>query len=365
MLRQGLGEKSQLTAASVDGRTIPIKLLNPNAIPPSHSAIFIFESEIFSGRSDTSRQRLVIPEDISETLLYRRLRQEMSSVLNEKFPEIEQKNTQTKNRFEKKYPHLIGLFEEDTVGLIDKEEALEIAQRKFFRKQKDVLESGAIDESSFQKSLEVSSRALTEYILYREIIIERLKRIDEENSEADIHNLIVPRYRQFYKDDLIEDIYSNNAWLLDDKFMSFRTILSEAKMERVIQEITLKEDIDVDDGRPDISMIFSADPDQKEKVDVVVIELKRRRADDKDSPYAATQLLKRARKLVDYCSNIQRVWYFGIIEVDKDLSQLLEDSGWTPLFSKGQVFYDDFQIKRGDGFPVPVPICLRLGIILS
>lgn len=247
------------------------------------------------------------------------------------------------------------------MGIIDKDEAIEGAQRRFFTKQKEVLESDSLDDATFQKSLEVSSRTLTEYILYRELIIRQLDRITKEEPEAKAHNLIVPRFKQFHKDALVDGIYSNNAWLLDDKFMSFRVILSEMRMKEVISAITLSEDAVEEDGRPDIAMVFSGDPDQAkkgEKVDVVVVEIKRRKVDDRENTYAVTQLIKRARKLVDYCPDIQRVWYFGIIEIDDTLSQLLLDLGWTPLFSKGRVFYKDFQVKTKDGFAVPTPICL-------
>jgi hypothetical protein len=358
MLRQGPGENLQLTAISVDGRTIPINLLHPKAIPPNCSAIFLFNSDLFAGKSDSSRQRLVLPEAISEAILHRVLRRELSVVLNRTLPEVEKRNTETKKQFEERYPHLTGFFEEDTVGIIDKDDAIEIAQRRFFLKQKEVLESDSLDDATFEKSLEVASRTLTEYILYRELIIQQLSKFREQDKEASIHDLIVPRYRQFHRDALVDGIYNNNAWLLDDKFMSFRTILSEARMQQVISAITLREDAAEDDARPDISMIFSADPSQKERVDVVVIEIKRRMVDDKENPYAATQLVKRARKLVDYCPNIQRIWYFAIIEIDNALSQLLQDLKWTPLFSKGRVFYQDFLVKRADGIPVPTPVCL-------
>ena len=262
MLRdQGAGARV-LTAACVDGRTIPVNLLAANAIPLAHTAIFLFESELFVGKSDSARQRLVLPDTVSEADLFRVLRREVSSVLNEKLPEIEDRNARTRKQFEERYPHLTGLFEEDTVGIIDKDEALEIAKRRFFKKQKDVLESETMDDATYEKSLEVSSRALTEYILYRDFIIRRLREITAEHTEADIHNLIVPRYRCFQNADLVDGIYNNNAWLLDDKFMSFRTILSEAHMDEVIRAITLGEDTGAHAGRPDIAMIFSADPER-------------------------------------------------------------------------------------------------------
>ena len=156
----------------------------------------------------------------------------------------------------------------------------------------------------------------------------------------------------------MDGIYRNNAWILDDKFMSFRTILSEYSMETLIKKISTTEETVEADGRPDISMIFSADPNGNEKVEVVVIELKRQGDDVKENAYVLYQLLERARKLADHCPNIERVWYFGIVQINEGLARILKDSKWAPLFSKGQVFYQDFPVTRSDGTIVPTPIYL-------
>jgi hypothetical protein len=357
MLRQGMGENIRLTAVCIDGRTIPIKELNLN-IPPNHSSIFLFESPLFNGKSDSARQRLVLPDDIPQSSLFNALKREMSAVINERFPAIQKRNDEIKQNFENIYPHLSGLFEENTVGMIDKDEAIEIAQRKFFKLQKEVLESTHLDDITFNKSLEVSSRTLTEYVLYRELIIKKMRSITPADKEKVLHDLLVPRFKTFHGSALLDGIYCNNAWLLDDKFMSFRTILSEKTMEEVITAITLGDEKIKSNKRPDISMIFSADPKQTEKVDVVVVEVKRRTADDKEAPYAATQLVQRAEKLAEHCPNIQRIWYFGVIEIDDALAKLLHNMGWTPLYSKGKVFYNDsFKVQRGNE-RIPAPICL-------
>jgi hypothetical protein len=259
-IKSGMGERIFLTAVSIDGRTIPIKLLKPGAVPVDHSGIFLFSSKLFAGAADTSRQRLVLPDNISEADLLRTLRREVGKVLAEHIPQISERNTETKQQFEEKFPHLLGYFEDTTVGLIDKDEALEIAQQKFFKAEKEVLQCEELDDATFEKSLQLSSRTLTEYILYRDLIIRKIKEMSSTNSEADIHNLIVPRYKAFLGDAILEGVYRNNAWLLDDKFMSFQTILSEARMDTVIKAITLAEEAVTDDGRPDIAMIFSADP---------------------------------------------------------------------------------------------------------
>jgi len=352
------GQGRQLVAVSIDGRTLPLtKLLPQTAVPPNINAIFFFESDLF-GKSDSARQRLILPETVSETELYRRLRREVSSVLCSSVPEIETKNTDTKQQFEKRYPHLAGYFEEDTVGLIDRDEAVQIAQARFFRTQKEILESETMDDRLFEKSIEISSRTLTEYVLYRELIIKKLREITCVDIEGKVHDLIVPRGKRLTGNSFVDDLYTNNAWLLDDKFMSFRTILSDARMSSVIDAITLVSEGVEDVGRPDISMIFSADPEQTEKVEVVVVEVKRRVSNDKESTYAPTQLLKRARKLIDYCPNIQRAWYFAVLDIDDGLDTLLRDDQWTPLYSKGRVYYRDRRLQRSDGVSVPVPLCL-------
>ena len=354
-IMSGMGEKTLLTAISIDGRTIPISLVDGRSLPPDYSGIFLFSSRLFSGAADTSRQRLSLPDSISEPDLMRVLRREVGQVLSQQIPQIAEKNTETKQKFEERFPHLLGYFEDATVGLIDKDDALEIAQRKFFKAEKEVLQCDKLDDATFEKSLELSSRTLTEYILYRDKIIKKLKEIDANHSEADIHNLIVPRYNTYKGTDLLAGVYRNNAWLLDDKFMSFQTILSEARMDSVIRAITLSGEKVDDDGRPDIAMIFSADPADPAPVDVVVVEIKKKTEDEKENIYAINQLLDRAQKLVDHCPNIQRVWYYAVIQINNSLEGRLRQLKWAPLYSKGVVYYQDFETRRFDGTIVPTP----------
>lgn len=354
-VKSGMGQRRVLTAASIDGRTIPINLIPSNSIPVDHSVLFLFFSKLFAGTADTARQKLILPDSITEAELRRVLQRELGKVLNEEIEQISERNEETKEKFEDTFPHLLGYFEETTVGLIDKDEALDNAQRRFFKAQKEVLQAEELDDETYEKSLMLSSRSLTEYILYRDKIIRRMKAMNADNTEAEIHNLIVPRYREFKQEGLIEGIYRNNAWLLDDKFMSFQTILSEKRMDDVIDAIRLTEDGIGDDGRPDIAMIFSADPAEVPKVDVVVVEIKRRTNDEKENTNAVNQLLDRAQKLVDYCPNIQRVWYYAVLEVDDVLDRRLQQMKWAPLFSIGKVFYQDFETRRPDGQIIPTP----------
>ncbi|WP_421881197.1 ATP-binding protein [Pacificispira sp.] len=346
----------RLIAFSVDGRTIPSNIINLNSIPEDYSAIFIFESSFFNMKSDNSRQKLILPEGTSDNALFSVLRKEVGSILDSEIPEIREKNSITESKFHEKFPHLLGYFEKTSVGLIDKDESIYIAQQKFFRDQKRILESESIDENVYEKSLELSSRSLTEYVLYREKIIEKLSANIESENENKIHEIIVPRYKEFFGKEVVEQIYRNNAWLLDDKFMSFQTILSEKRMQEVISAISVNSEKDGSDGRPDIAMIFSDDPDDCRAVDVVVIELKKKQDNEKENQYAINQLLKRARELVTHCPNIQRMWYYAIMHVDTEMEQSLIQQDFSPLFSKGKVFYREFKTPTEYGDKVPTPL---------
>lgn len=348
---QDKGEGDVRTLVSIDGRAVPISLLKRQPLPIGKSAVVLFESDIFVGQSDPARQRLVLPDEIRPDVVFRVLKRHVASAISQEVPEIEDRNRKSVAHFEERYPHLVGLFESDTVGLIDREEAVKVAQAKFFAKQRDVLEGDALDDRVFAESLELSSRSLAEYILYRDMIIKRLDGTPPEAREEVVHNLISPQRKRFEAKSLVDDIYANNAWLLDDKFMTFRTVLSEARMQEVVDAITIDADRVNDLGRPDISFIFSADPAAGHSVDVVIVEVKRREADDKEGPYAATQLIKRATKLVKHCPNIQRMWYFGIVEIDAEVAALLPNLNWKPLFSKGHVFYQEYTVE---GRPTPV-----------
>jgi len=354
-VKSGMGQRRILTAASIDGRTIPINLIQPNSIPADHSVLCLFFSKLFAGTADTARQKLILPASITEADLRWVLQRELGKVLTKEIEQISERNEETKDEFEETFPHLLGYFEDTTVGLIDKDEALDNAQRRFFKAQKEVLQAEELNDETYEKSLELSSRSLTEYILYRDKIIRRMKAMTADNSEAEIHNLIVPRYEEFKQEGLVEGIYRNNAWLLDDKFMSFQTILSEKRMDAVIDAIRLTEEGIGGDGRPDIAMIFSADPAVVPQVDVVVVEIKRRTNDEKENTNAVNQLLDRAQKLVDHCPNIQRVWYYAVLEVDEVLDRRLQQMKWAPLFSIGKVFYQDFETRRPDGQIIPTP----------
>jgi threonine synthase len=102
-------------------------------------------------------------------------------------------------------------------------------------------------------------------------------------------------------------------------------------------------------------MIFSGDPAAAAAVDVVVVEIKKKTDDEKENIFAINQLLDRAQKLVNHCPNIQRVWYYAVLQINDVLAGRLRQMKWAPLYSKGVVYYQDFETRRPDGVIVPTP----------
>ena len=88
------------------------------------------------------------------------------------------------------------------------------------------------------QSLDLASRTLTEYILFRQNVIEKLKNIDEKDRESVIHNILIPMKNVFEEQTFADDIYRNNIWVLDDKYMTYDTILSDKEMSDVVNVIT-------------------------------------------------------------------------------------------------------------------------------
>lgn len=334
-------ETKVITAIAVDDRSQKIDIIAEENLPPHYQMIFLLISESFHGNTDGAR--LNLSWEVNELNKIKVIfRDAIAAVIKERIPKLAKSNKEKVNYLKTAYPYLTGYFDVNEIGYASQTDILKKAQEKLFREQKEILGAKELTNEQFEKSLNLSARALAQYILFRQSVIERLKKIDPQNLEGDIHNIIAPKRTEFDNTNFIEDLYKNNVWVLDDKFMSYRTVLSEAEMTKVIKVLTSGEDTIVDDDRPDIVLYFSADPtlDETEKVDVVIVELKRLGLSPERNSDVEIQLENRAIKLSSYYKNrIQRIWYYGIVDLQDDYIRHLRTAQFVPLFSKGKVFY--------------------------
>lgn len=333
-------DSNVITALAIDERSHKIDIIANENLPIGYEMVFLLMSESFQGSVDGARMNLSIsePELNAIKVIFRNA---IAGIINEQFPQIKKNNKSKEEYLNETYPHLSGYFENNDIGYSSQTDILKKAQDRFFRDQKEILGAKELNDEQFEKSLDLSARALAEYILFRQNVIKKMRSLNKTNKEADIHNLIAPKSSEFRDDNIITDLYNNNVWILDDKFMSYYIVLSEAEMSKVIDVITNGEVKDNDDDRPDITLFFSDNPQfENTKVDVVVVELKRLGISAEQNSIVEFQLDTRTQRLAEYYGKrIQRMWFYGIVDFDDRYRNHLINNGFDPLFSKGNVYF--------------------------
>ena len=333
-------ERQVITALAVDDRSHDVTIIADENMPLGYEMVFLLMSETFQGHIDASRQNLTLEEPtLNQVKII--FRDAIASIINENFPEIADTNSKRKQNLEKTYPHLSGYFEDKEIGYSAQVDILKKAQEKYFRDQKEILGASELSPEQFEKSMNLSARALAEYILFRQNVINKMRTFTGKEKEESIHNLLAPKGSEFKDGEIMKDLYSNNVWVLDEKFMSYCTVLSEAEMSKVIDTLTKGEIKDNDDDRPDIVLFFSGDPTKKgNMVDVVVIELKRLGISAEQNSIVEFQLDTRTQRLTEYYGNrIQRMWFYGIVDFDDKYRLHLVNNGFKPLFSNGSSYF--------------------------
>ncbi|MBO7578105.1 MAG: sensor histidine kinase [Prevotella sp.] len=332
--------KKPITAIAVDDRCHQVAIIDDENLPVGYEMIFLLISESFQGAIDEARQNLTLSgNDLGN--IKRLFREGIASIINERFPRIAAANREREEYLKNTYPHLSGYFKTSDIGFSSHNDILKDAQEQFFRDQREILSATTLSDEQYEKSLQLAARSLAEYILFRQNVISKMKVLDSTNLEADLHNLIAPKGSEFQEGELYKDLYRNNVWLLDDKFMSYCTVLSEAEMSKVIDVITEGEVKDNDDDRPDITLFFSADPTKDNRMlDVVVVELKRLGITPEQNSIVEFQLDTRTQRLAEYYGRrIQRMWFYGIVEFTDKYRMHLVNNGYNPLFSNGSVYF--------------------------
>lgn len=349
-------DSSMIAAISVDNRTVKVDLISNENMPIGYEMVFLLFSEFFIGKIDASRQNLTIsPQELKDVQFL--FRKEVVSIIEAYIPSIKKRNKDVRTGLISRYPHLSAYFNSENIGYVPRSEILKKAQDEFFKEQKEILDATSLNDEEFEKAIELSSKALTAYILFRQITIEKLKKSTDSNSEAELHKLFASMRKEgrFEKKDSVEDLYRNNAWLLDDKYMTYETILSDREMGELIQLITDEEEI-FDENRPDIALIFSNNPENKKPFDVVIVELKKRGISLEENMKVVTQLEKRARKLMRHYNNqIQRIWFYGVIEFSEDVEMQLAGE-YTELYSSGKMYYRETNVAISLNPKITLPI---------
>lgn len=335
-----------ITALSIDDRSMQIDIIADENKSSSYNMIFILKSESLQGTTDESRQNIRIEEGRLNTLK-QVFRDSFRTIVRQELPQIAEANDKLIHNMEDRYPHLSGLIDRDCVGYLSTVDVVKKAQERFLKEERELLGAKELTDEQYQKSLEFSSRSLALYIVYRQKLIEKLGSLSKDTLETDLHSMISKRYQKFSGEETEKDVYLNNLWVIDDKFMSYDYVLSEKKISDVLRVIDPDYSGEENKDRPDIAIFFSTDPCVgNERFDIVIVELKRLGLKPDMNSIVEYQLDKRTIQLSKYYRDrIQRIWYYGIVEMNDEYRLHLANNGYNPLFSHGDIWYRQKEIK--------------------
>lgn len=328
---------SVITAISIDGRSEPVDVFAKDNEPLGYEMFFILYSDSFQGQTNASRQNITLSSSDLKNI-QREFRKQIVLILKEKLPKIIESHQKETERLQADFPHLKGYFEDNVIGICSLNDVVREAQNHFMSEQRELIFKCSLSDSDYEKSIELAGRSLAQYITFRQYIIKKLQSVDDQDKEEVIHNLIVPKREIIKAPNSIKNIYKNNIWIFDDKFMTFNTILSERETSDLLKAID-PENSTTNIDRPDIAIIFSDNPKTTPKVDVVIIELKKKGLKTGENIKVETQLEQRARALYPlYGDKIQTMWLYGVTQLDSEYKATLDTIGYSPLYSKGTVF---------------------------
>ncbi len=365
-----------------DGRTVLkfSKHLEFKDLPDKASATMFLTSKYFDERVNNERNKFIFdPSDnnvsndnpIPLPKINDYLKQKIRDILLTRYPELEEQNKKTIERCIEDHPYLAKYIKKIDKSIIENpKDVIDKATKKYeaekIKVRKDfgtMLEKADIDSKIFFKNIsrvnDISARELAQYFIYREQIIDGLKKLHEikGSSESDLHNLFMQMGKISNKDEESFSKYDTNVWLLDDKFMSYTNAFSDTKIKKIKEQIlSLSEHTEDDNKEPDLAIFYEQVTEDLK--DIVVVEFKALDVGVLQKGTALFEIDRNLQAILNDCDGIRRVFGYIITKIDDEFCRALKGQrGVQPLFSRGDTpfFYyynnnlEDKNNNRVDG----------------
>ncbi len=143
------------------------------------------------------------------------------------------------------------------------------------------------------------------------------------------------------------NIFKNNAWILDDRFMSFYSSFSDITLNKISK--LNKDFFEEESGsqeRPDFLLLFSKPQDEQKKdkeIDIVIFEFKRLNVGKHEKLKASSELVEYASEIKDLLSEditVGRMWLYALVNIDDKFRRTLRNQDYKPRFSiQGEIWY--------------------------
>ena len=370
-VNDGLNQKDSFYCAN--GRIVSEfpDTISLDKIKNQDSIIMLLTSDYLDSKVNDERNGFIIEkqqnnEDIDNCLSFPKineaLRDNMETLLIKQYPNISKENKKELDAAIKEVPYLAAYIQEDKSVIKKKNDVIKRAKEVFEREKQNassifvrMLKQKNINPENFEKSIvqlnKIAIEELGEYILYRQQIIEGLKKalLDREKKEDYIHNIIM-QMKIAIDDKLNEEDkhYFTNFWLFDDKFMTYSYAASDKTTKQITNDIKQSyERIYKSADRPDIAIFYNKDDNQK---DAILMELKGANAtkDEKDkSLIELPNNIDTMRKNIPECN---RIWGYIITDIDDEFERSIKNQErYQPLFSNakdGKAYYTYFKEKK-------------------
>lgn len=356
IFKDGKGESrnyycaNQRTVKEFDKKEIDITL------PENGSSLMLLSSTYLDETVNDERtdfyikaKETTITEPFSWRDINYNLRKRLTVVVNDHYPNLLKEKEAAANSLSQDYPHLskyIKPMDNICIGELNENKIIKEALKQYeddkerIREDFKKLISNNVQgekEKIYQEYItmserisELNSQELAEYILYRQKIIEILKKLNADNSKVEkfLHNLFMKRFTDSsgtnYKD--------CNLWLIDDKYMSYLYAASDKTIKNICHKIEEKNKVLFKESKkPDMTIFYSSEVENYK--DVIVVEFKAVGANEDEKNKAIWELPRNIDIIKKNICNINICWGYVITGIDDDLANMLKTEGYNPLFS--------------------------------
>lgn len=296
----------------------------------------------------------------------KKLESKLESIILTEFPEIENSNEKIIKKCIDLQPHLAKYIKEDKSIIKNEKDVIDRAEREFEKEKEkvknkflDILNKKNIDSEAlaeeFKRINELSSRELAQYFLFRQTIIDSLKKLEDndEKIEKYLHKLFLDLGEKSTSVDTVDDRFNNCIWLLDDKYMSYELMYSDTKISKIKKEIKEATEHYHALIEPDLTIFYS-------NKDIVVVEFKAIGASADDRLQALPEITRNLSIIAKNFEGINNIYGYIITKFDENfIDYISEQNGVMPLYSNDHdpsFYVYNNNIKDKDGIPKPTHI---------
>ncbi len=349
-----------------------LKEYNKVGLPNRNSAVFLIFSKYFDDRVNEERTKFVLDkstdfETIADPITYKKIvaetKNKIDKLILKRYPEINEENDITIRDCINEYPYLSKYLSEDKSVIKRKDRMLKQAEQKYRKEKADaklefsnMIKSNNLDVAVFEEMIDklsdISNRELAQYFIYRQQIIDGLRKLDDNDEalEALLHNLFMRKGLSRSKEES-NNSYSNNIWLLDDKFMSYSNIFSDKRVDTILKQIATHNNVDaVVRERPDMTIFYSNNS-------VVIVEFKGIGVKYQDKLNAIPEINRNLGIVAKNIEGTHSIYGFIITGFTKDFEEHLEaQTGVRKMFTNSTdplYYYYNENITDKDRNKVP------------